>query len=90
MGVATGTGTGEPIIRLPAAAKRAVGEAVGAGDNLRTHEALGAGAKQEDTPVVRRTVETAMCNSYSDAYNADWTSTLLIQNEGSGDGPVYL
>ncbi|KUM55584.1 hypothetical protein ACN42_g11665 [Penicillium freii] len=52
MGVATGPDN--PIIRLAAAAKRAVrqrirerweGEAVGAGDNLRSDKALGAGAK---------------------------------------------
>ncbi|OQD84457.1 hypothetical protein PENSOL_c124G08842 [Penicillium solitum] len=37
--------------------QRAVGEAVGAGDNLRSDKALGVGAEQEDTPVVRRALE---------------------------------
>lgn len=40
-------------MRLAAAAKRAVGEAVGAGDNFRTYEALAAGGRrrrQTDRP----------------------------------------
>jgi hypothetical protein len=55
-----------------------VGEAVGAGDDLRPDKALGVGAEQEDTPAVRRTVETTVCDLDLDAYNADWTSTLLV------------
>ncbi|KAJ5502241.1 hypothetical protein N7463_005115 [Penicillium fimorum] len=50
----------------------------------------GAGAEQENATAVRRSVETTMCNFDSDAYNADWTCTLPVQNQGSGDGPVQL
>ncbi|KAJ5186131.1 hypothetical protein N7472_010971 [Penicillium cf. griseofulvum] len=79
MGVATGSGTGEPIICLAAAARRAVGEAVGAGKDFRTHKALGAGAEQEDTSSIRRSVEAAMRNPDSNAYNEDRASTILVK-----------
>jgi hypothetical protein len=87
MGVATGSGaSGELIIRLAAAAKRAVRQrirerwekAVGAGKDFRTHKAHGAGAEQEDASVIRRSVEATMYNFDSNAHNEDRASTLLV------------
>lgn len=57
--------------------QREVGEAVGAGDNLRPDEALGAGVKQKDPPTIRRVVEATVCDLDPDAYNAYWPSTLI-------------
>lgn len=61
---------------------------MGAGDYVVPPQALGAGAKQDTPPVVRRAVEATVCYLNPDVYNANWPSLLLIQNQGSRDRPV--